>query len=79
MNAPQPVVISPDAEQKMHDLLKQQRESYLAEGAVSLEVRKDRLNRAIDILVKYADRVSEAMNEDFVCRPRSVNMMTDVA
>jgi len=79
VNAPQQVVISPDAEQKMQEALKLQRESYLAEGFVSLDVRKDRLDRAIDILVKNADRISDALNEDFVCRPRAVNMMTDVA
>jgi len=79
VNAPQQVVISPDAEQKMQEALKLQRESYLAEGFVSLDVRKDRLDRAIDVLVKNADRISDALNEDFVCRPRAVNMMTDVA
>jgi coniferyl-aldehyde dehydrogenase len=79
MNAPQQVVISPDAEQKMQEALKLQRESYLAEGFVSLDVRKDRIDRAIDILVRHAERISDALNEDFVCRPRSVNMMTDVA
>ena len=46
MNAPQQVVISPDAEQKMQEALKLQRESYLAEGFVSLDVRKDRIDRA---------------------------------
>ena len=79
MNAPQQVVVSPDIEIKMQDALKAQRESYLQEGYVSAETRIDRLNRAIDVLVRHADRISEAINKDFVCRPDQINLMTDVA
>ena len=79
MNAPQQVVVSPDIEIKMQDALKAQRESYLQEGFVSAETRIDRLNRAIDVLVRHADRISEAINKDFVCRPDQINLMTDVA
>ena len=79
MNAPQKVVVSPDIEIKMQDALKAQRESYLQEGFVSAETRIDRLNRAIDVLVRHADRISEAINKDFVCRPDQINLMTDVA
>ena len=79
MNAPQQVVISPDTEIKMQEALKAQRESYLEEGFVSAEARIDRLNRAIDVLVRHADRISEAINKDFVCRPDQINLMTDVA
>ena len=79
MNAPQQVVVSPDIEIKMQEALKAQRESYLQEGFVSAETRIDRLNRAIDVLVRHADRISEAINKDFVCRPDQINLMTDVA
>ena len=79
MNAPQQVVVSPDIEIRMQDALKAQRESYLQEGFVSVETRIDRLNRAIDVLVRHADRISEAINKDFVCRPDQINLMTDVA
>ena len=57
MNAPQHVAVSPDVEIKMQDALKAQRESYLQEGFVSAEARIDRLNRAIDVLVRHADRI----------------------
>ena len=79
MNAPQQVAVSPDVEIKMQDALRAQRESYLQEGLVSAETRIDRLNRAIDVLVRHADRISEAINKDFVCRPDQINLMTDVA
>ena len=62
----------------MLELLRLQRESYLAEGEVSAETRIDRLDRTIDVLVANAEKISEAMNADFGCRPRQVNLMTDV-
>ena len=78
MNAPQANPINTDAEEKMQELLRLQRESYLAEGEVSAETRIDRLDRTIDVLVANAEKISDAMNSDFGCRPRQVNLMTDV-
>ena len=78
MNAPQANPLNIDAEEKMLELLRLQRESYLAEGEVSAETRIDRLDRTIDVLVANAEKISEAMNSDFGCRPRQVNLMTDV-
>jgi coniferyl-aldehyde dehydrogenase len=78
MNAPQANPLNTDAEEKMLELLSLQRESYLAEGEVSAETRIDRLDRTIDVLVANAEKISGAMNADFGCRPRQVNLMTDV-
>lgn len=78
MNAPQKVLIDTETEQKMQAALQAQRDSYLAEGIVSAAVRIDRIDRAIDVLVKHAEAISEAMNADFGCRPREINLMTDV-
>ena len=78
MNAPEPYTLGSDAEQRMLETLSLQRNSYLAEGEVSAATRIDRLQRTIEVLVKNAERISEAMNADFGCRPRQVNLMTDV-
>ena len=78
MNAPQANPLNTDAEEKMLETLRLQRESYLSEGEVSAEARIDRLDRTIDVLVANAEKISEAMNADFGCRPRQVNLMTDV-
>ena len=78
MNAPQQVGMESDAEIKMQEALAAQRESYLQEGVVTAQTRIDRIDRAIDVLVRYSDRVSDALNEDFTCRPREVNKLTDV-
>ena len=78
MNAPEPHPISSDAEQQMRDILALQRDSYIAEGEVSAATRIDRIQRTIEVLVQNAEKISEAMNADFGCRPRQVNLMTDV-
>ena len=78
MNAPEPHPISSDAEETMRETLALQRASYLVEGEVSAATRIDRIQRTIEVLVQNAEKISEAMNADFGCRPRQVNLMTDV-
>ncbi|MEH6910124.1 MAG: coniferyl aldehyde dehydrogenase [Oceanicoccus sp.] len=79
MNAPQNNMIDADTETAMRDALETQRNSYLSEGMVTASTRIDRIDRAIDALVRHSETISEAMNEDFGCRPRQVNLMTDVS
>ncbi|NQV65380.1 MAG: coniferyl aldehyde dehydrogenase [SAR86 cluster bacterium] len=79
MNAPQNIAPPADIETAMQAALQLQRESYLSEGMVSAGIRIDRINRAIDMLVKHSEAISDAMNQDFGCRPRQVNLMTDVS
>ncbi|MGB2449045.1 MAG: coniferyl aldehyde dehydrogenase [Parvibaculales bacterium] len=78
MNAPTKEILDTDIKQKMLKTLQHQRDSYIDEGFVSAETRIDRVDRAIDILVTHSEAISEAMNEDFGCRPRETNLMTDV-
>ena len=79
MNAPQKIPQLDDITAKMTAVLEAQRADYLKEGAVSAEVRIDRLSRGIDGLIKYQDQFVEALNKDFSCRPRQATMLTDVA
>ncbi|MEL7043862.1 MAG: coniferyl aldehyde dehydrogenase [Pseudomonadota bacterium] len=79
MNAPQSNVGISDREQHMLDVLNDQRADYVKEGGVSVETRRDRLERGIDVLLRNQDRVIEALNSDFSCRPREVTLLTDVA
>jgi coniferyl-aldehyde dehydrogenase len=79
MNAPQPAVNAIDSEARMREVLDTQRADYLREGAVSAATRRDRLARGIDALLRHKERVSEALNSDFSCRCREVNMLTDIA
>ena len=67
-----------DTESAMRALLESQRNDFLAEGPVSAATRLDRLDRGIDALVRFADKLAEAVNEDFGCRPRELTLLTDV-
>lgn len=78
MNAPTRDFVDTNAKQKMLTALEHQRDSFISEGYVSAETRIDRIDRAIDILVTNSEAISAAMNEDFGCRPRETNLMTDV-
>jgi len=67
-----------EIESTMQALLDAQRADFLKEGPVSAATRIDRLDRGIDVLIRYADKLAEALNTDFSCRPREVTLLTDV-
>ena len=79
MNAPETLTEQTDIETRMNAVLDSQRTDYLGEGVVTAEKRIDRLDRGIDILLKYQDQMVEALNSDFSCRSRQVSLLTDVA
>ena len=79
MNAPQSVTPAEDIEQRMLQTLEAQRKDYLREGDVSAETRIDRLDRGIDVVLKYQDKIVQALDADFSCRARQVSLLTDVA
>lgn len=56
-----------------------QRQDYLQEGRVSARTRRDRIDRGIDVLLKYQDKLVDALNSDFSCRSRQVTLLTDIA
>ena len=62
----------------MQALLETQRADFLGEGVVTAATRIDRLDRGIDALVRYADKLAEAVHTDFGCRPRQITLITDV-
>ncbi|EED31839.1 coniferyl aldehyde dehydrogenase [gamma proteobacterium NOR5-3] len=79
MNAPQTAANVADAEMLMQSVLEAQRSDYIAEGGVSAATRRDRLSRGIDVCIRYQDKMIDALNTDFSCRPREVTLLTDVA
>ncbi|MEH6590369.1 MAG: coniferyl aldehyde dehydrogenase [Halioglobus sp.] len=79
MNAPQQAPSRDEVADQMKAVLAAQREDYLKEGAVTAETRIDRIDRGIDITLKYQDKLVEALNADFSCRPREISLLTDVA
>ncbi len=63
----------------MRDLLDAQRAAFMAELPVSLDSRRDRLKRAIAMVSENADKLCDALSEDFGHRSREQSMITDIA
>ena len=63
----------------MHATLARQKAAHLRDGSPSAELRVDRLNRCIRIVIENADAIAEALNEDFGNRPKEATGVTDVA
>ncbi len=63
----------------MRKLLEAQRSAFMAELPVSLDVRRDRLERAIAMVSENAARLCDALSEDFGHRSRDQSMITDIA
>ncbi len=61
------------------DLLDQQKAAQGAEGPPSAELRIDRINRAIGLLVDHKDALAEAMRQDFGNRSIHASLLMDVA
>jgi hypothetical protein len=75
MNARQQHEIKAASDMSIKDTLKAQRSSYLDEGEASASTWIDRNDRAIDALVRHSEMFSEAINEDFSCRQRQINLV----
>ncbi|MCR9105236.1 MAG: coniferyl aldehyde dehydrogenase [Gammaproteobacteria bacterium] len=78
MNAPEQLTPQADIEEQMQATLQMQRDAYLKEGIVTAETRIDRMQRAVDAMIKHQDRAVEALNSDFSCRPREITLLTDL-
>ena len=59
-------------------LLDIQRAAFNAEGFVELRIRRDRLARAIDLLVTHQQAICEAHSEDFGQRPQTLTRFVDI-
>jgi coniferyl-aldehyde dehydrogenase len=71
-----PQAAAPVADPKL--LLDAQRSAFLAEGFVSDRVRRDRLTRAIDLLVSHETQICAALAADFGQRPASLTRFMDI-
>ena len=67
-----------EAKARMLSLLEAQKRAHIREGAPSVALRKDRLNRCISILVDHQKEIVEAVNADFGARSKDMSMMTEV-
>lgn len=63
----------------MNRVLDLQKAAHIRDGAPSAEVRINRIDRCISLLIDHGDQIADAMAADFSCRPRESSLMTDVA
>ena len=65
-------------QEHMQAVLDRQKQAYLAEGEVSAETRMDRIDRAIDMVKKHGDKLTEATAADFGHRSHHLTRFTDI-
>lgn len=58
--------------------LSEQKAAFIEAGAVSASERRARIQRVIDLLVRYHKPLAEAMDADFGGRPQGFSVMNDV-
>lgn len=62
----------------MRALLERQRRAFMSDGEPPLDMRIDRIDRAIAMLVRNEARIVEAIDADFGCRSHTLTRMVDV-
>ncbi len=63
----------------MSAILAKQKAAHISEGPASAELRIDRIDRAIGLLVDFQGEIEEALVKDFGHRSRDASRFTDVA
>ena len=66
------------SQEDMQAVLERQKKACLADGAVPVAMRIDRIDRAINLLKKHGARFSEAMAADFGHRSLDQSKLTDI-
>src|SRR5262245_27640594 len=71
--------LAPATADSMRAVLDKQRAAYLRDGPPTAEVRIDRIDRCISLLVDHQEEIAEALQKDFGSRPIPMSKFTDVA
>ncbi len=78
MNKPVDPIVE-EAKVRMRAVLELQKRANDAKGPPSARMRRDRLNRCIELLLTHKAEFIEALNADFGVRSRDMSMLTDIA
>ena len=63
----------------LNEILEKQKIAHLREGPLSVETRKEWIDRCIALLIKYQNEIAEAISEDFGHRSTESSLLADVA
>ncbi|WP_206001900.1 coniferyl aldehyde dehydrogenase [Paraburkholderia aromaticivorans] len=69
--------VEPAAAQ-IHAQLETMKRAHLKDGPPTVALRKDRIDRAIDLLRSHKDALVEAINADYSCRGRQQTLLADI-
>lgn len=72
------MTFSSTAPEQLSSLLAAQKKAFTQSGLVTAEQRRDRIQRVIELLVRYQQPLVEAMDADFGGRPQGFSLMNDV-
>ena len=72
------MTFSSTAPEQLPSLLAAQKKAFIAAGPVSAEQRRERIQRVIELLVRFQQPLVEAMDADFGGRPQGFSLMNDV-
>ncbi len=64
--------------QEMESVLKLQKKLHIEEGPASVELRKDRINRCIEMIKKYNEEIIEALQKDFGNRDPKASFFSEI-
>lgn len=63
----------------LNEILEKQKKAHLRDGALSVETRKEWIDRCIALLIKYQNEIVEAISKDFGHRSTESSLLADVA
>ena len=63
----------------LNKILEKQKKAHLRDGPLSVEIRKEWIDRCIALLIKYQNEIVEAISEDFGHRSTESSLLADVA
>ena len=72
------MTFSSTAPEQLTSLLAAQKKAFVGAGHVSAELRRERIQRVIELLVRFHQPLVEAMDADFGGRPQGFSLMNDV-
>ena len=63
----------------LNGVLEKQKKAHLRDGPLSVDTRKEWIDRCIALLIKYQNEIAEAISEDFGHRSTESSLLADVA
>ena len=63
----------------LNKILEKQKKAHLRDGPLSVEIRKEWIDRCIALLIKYQNEIVDAISQDFGHRSTESSLLADVA